>query len=50
MVTLADEQYLHVKAWQARVHDKVSVVVAVPLGDTVKKRRGFLANHQFAGN
>lgn len=45
-----DERYLHLKAWQARVHDKVPVAVSVPLGDAVKKRGGFLANHQLTGN
>lgn len=48
--TWPGEQYLHVKAREAGIHDKVSIVVALSLGDAVKKRRGFLTHHQFARN
>lgn len=49
-MTGADDRYLHGKAWQARVHDKVAIVVAVPFGDALRERRGFLANHRLARN
>lgn len=45
-----DEPHLHEKAREAVVHDKVPVVVVVPLDDAVEKGRGFLAHNQLAGH
>ena len=50
VLNIKSDEHLHVEAREAGVHDKVPVIVAVALGDAVKKSGRFLTHHQFAGN